>query len=80
MNIPSQYHAILEQAVASGAFPSAEEALRHALELLATEQRLTSSSVVAANPPSDRSRRFRNWAESHPPAKHSVDDRRESIY
>jgi Arc/MetJ-type ribon-helix-helix transcriptional regulator len=37
-DIPSDYAAIIEQAVASGAYPSQESALRHALELFAAEQ------------------------------------------
>lgn len=38
IDIPSDYTAIIQQAVASGAYPTPEAALRHALELFAEEQ------------------------------------------
>ena len=38
LDVPSDYEDILHNAVASGAFPSPEAALRHALDLLAAEQ------------------------------------------
>ncbi|MEX0791587.1 MAG: hypothetical protein WD045_00520 [Pirellulaceae bacterium] len=79
MNIPRQYQSIIEQAVASGAFATPEEALRHALELLATEQSIPAPGAPPVNHRADLSARFRKWAESHPPANHIVDDSRESI-
>jgi Arc/MetJ-type ribon-helix-helix transcriptional regulator len=80
MNIPRQYQSIIEQAVASGAFATPEEALRHALELLAKEQSIPGPATPRASRRSNLSARFRQWAESHPPANHFVDDSRESIY
>jgi len=80
MNIPRQYQSIIEQAVASGAFATPEEALRHALELLATEQNLPAPDTSPVHRRANLSARFRKWAESHPPANHVVDDSRESIY
>ena len=38
IDIPSDYAAIIQQAVASGAYATPEAALRHALELFAAEQ------------------------------------------
>lgn len=79
LNIPDEYRSILHDAVASGAFGSPEEALSHALTLLAAEQ------VDAARHNGDASKQpwaaeFRSWAESHTPRKASVDFDRESIY
>ncbi|MCC9631849.1 hypothetical protein LOC68_25925 [Blastopirellula sp. JC732] len=65
----------MQNAVASGAFASQEDALKHALELLAVEQQAPAQSGSA-----DRAARFRAWAEGHSPANHFVDDSRESIY
>lgn len=39
LNVPGEYKNVLSDAVARGAFPSMENALRHALELFAEEQR-----------------------------------------
>ncbi len=80
MNIPRQYQSIIDQAVASGAFATPEEALQHALELLAKEQRIPNGATSPENRRLNLSARFRQWAESHPPSNHFVDDSRESIY
>ncbi|UUO08544.1 hypothetical protein M4951_09530 [Blastopirellula sp. J2-11] len=79
LNIPSQYETILQDAVASGAFASPEDALRHALELLTIEQKASSRSADALHR-EDQADQFRVWAESHSPVSHFVDDSRESIY
>ena len=39
LDVPAEYEEIIRQAVASGAFSSPEEAVRHALELLQHEQK-----------------------------------------
>ena len=39
LDVPNEYEEVLRNAVASGDFANEEEALRHALELLAIQQR-----------------------------------------
>ena len=81
INIPSEYEAVLNAVVTNGTFPTTEEALRHALELLAKEQRELDDSPQDDLPdPDEWEKRFRAWAASHPASDHFVDDSRESIY
>ncbi|QDV13886.1 hypothetical protein CA51_37770 [Rosistilla oblonga] len=79
LNIPSEYAHVLDEAVASGAFASTDEAIRHALSLLAAEHH-----IVDGEPPTEDDEqwaaRFEAWAESHTPSKHFVDCSRDSIY
>ncbi len=49
LNIPSEYEGVLNDAVASGEFATPQDALRHALEWLSSEQRIR--SCVAAQLP-----------------------------
>lgn len=43
LDIPSEYESVLDQLVASGAYPSTQSALKHALELLAAQQEATAT-------------------------------------
>lgn len=56
LDVPSEYEDILRQAVASGAFSSPQEALRHAIELLEAER----SQAYSAN---DNEKRLARWIE-----------------
>ena len=46
-DIPSEYEPAISEAVANGSFPSTEDALRHALELFAKEQRKRNADLEA---------------------------------
>ena len=50
LDVPSEYEDILRQAVASGAFANEEEALRHALQLLANQQHEANKSLSDETP------------------------------
>lgn len=78
LDVPSEYEAVIQQAVASGAFANPEAALRHALDLLAVEQSV--SEAIVEKRRQKLSDKFREWVDSHPPVNHFVDDSRESIY
>jgi len=85
LNVPSEYHDILQNAVASGAFSDSDSALRHALELLASEQanavlpdRESNGNVELEQ--GDWQQRLRAFAARHKPTGYPVDDSRESIY
>lgn len=78
LDIPSQYEAILQDAVSSGAFASKEEALKHALDLLAVEQRAPVQKTKLSH--QDWMKKVREWSESHGDVSHFIDDSRESIY
>lgn len=47
IDVPSEYEPILAQAVTAGIYSSKEEAIRHALELFATEQQKRLSDLAA---------------------------------
>ncbi len=81
LNIPSDYESVLNEAVNSGAFANQEEALRHALELLAKERKSSvRSTATIADDADEWAMRFRAWAANHPSVPVLVDDSRESIY
>ncbi|TWT31662.1 hypothetical protein [Blastopirellula retiformator] len=75
LDIPSQYEAILQDAVSSGAFADKKAALVHALMLLKAEQQSAPSKRSE-----DLAAKFRDWAVGHSAVNHHVDDSRESIY
>jgi Arc/MetJ-type ribon-helix-helix transcriptional regulator len=56
IDLPSEYEAILLQAVASGAFSNPQEALRHAIELLDAER----TQAYSVN---DNEKRLERWNE-----------------
>ncbi|RCS54871.1 hypothetical protein DTL42_07100 [Bremerella cremea] len=81
LDVPSEYEAVIQQAVANGAFGSPEEALRHALKLLAIEQSESQRAKPKSAPEHEQwGKQFRAWADGHQPVGHFVDDSRESIY
>lgn len=80
LSLPSEYEAIVKDLVDRGAFASPEEAVKHALDLLAAEQQRNKQIERSREERRKRAKRFRQWAESNPPAGHFVDDSRESIY
>ncbi len=81
LNIPDEYVSFLNHTVTSGAFSCTQDAMRHALELLAAEQaQRHDSPVQTSRQHSDRMTEIRVWSQSHPPVSHLVDDSRESIY
>ena len=81
INIPNEYADFLNNAVASGGFPSHEDAIKHALQLLADEQAQCHEAPSQISlQHSVRMTEIRDWSQSHPPVSHFVDDSRESIY
>jgi Arc/MetJ-type ribon-helix-helix transcriptional regulator len=85
LNVPSEYHDILQNAVASGAFSDPNSALRHALELLASEQSKAAGEEVDSRESvdleqDDWEQRLRSFAARHKTTGYLVDDSRESIY
>ncbi|TWT35224.1 hypothetical protein KOR34_01120 [Posidoniimonas corsicana] len=76
--IPPEYEHVLSDSVARGGFASPDEALRHALELLAAEQ--GRPTPVGNHRPDAWAASFRRWAEGHPSGDHHVDADRQSIY
>lgn len=79
IEIPQDYQDVLNNAVASGAFVNHDEALRHALQLLAVEsQAVTVEKQI--DHPEEWATRFRNWAESHPRLSDHVEFDRDSLY
>lgn len=83
--IPAEYEAILQEAVASGAFATPEEALQRALKLLAeeNEEKKANNPVTPRLSEEERQKRLKNfekWLATRKPAGHFVDDSRESIY
>lgn len=53
LEIPSEYEGVLNDAVASGAFATRQDALIHALEWLSREQSVRSSAEVQLHEPTD---------------------------
>jgi len=83
-DIPSEFEPVIQNAVATGAFATTEDALAHALSLLAKEQgvAVANGSVKDGENESHDSwaERLRSFAASHKATGHAVDDSRESIY
>ena len=71
---------VLDDLVASGHFKDQQAAIERAVQLLEQEVRGQSSKRPSELSYQEWSRRFREWAESHPPTGHFVDDSRDSIY
>lgn len=79
LTIPDEYQNILLEAVATGAFATPEDALKHALDLLVVENS-SAFSAIRAEPTLDWAARFHAWADSHPASEHFVDCSREGVY
>lgn len=81
LNIPAEYQQVINQAVASGMFTTAEDAVKHALGLLAEEQaEVSGKPQPAETDAADRIGAIRRWSASHDEVTQVVDDSRESIY
>ena len=78
-DVPHEYEQVINQLVASGAFTSSDEALHHALGLLADDLQTPVSHSVNEDP-QQWSERFRRWAAAHPANDHFVDASRDGIY
>ena len=83
-DIPSEFEPLIRNAIETGAFATTEDALAHALALLAKEQ-----GVALGKGPTEHgknesheswAKRLRSFAASQKPTGRDVDDRRESIY
>ncbi|MBA4105431.1 MAG: hypothetical protein C0485_06705 [Pirellula sp.] len=79
--LTSDNERFLEQAVATGVFPSREDALNQAVQALREKTKV----VVDKNPAMKQSteewiKDIKEWADSHRPVHTFVDDSRESIY
>lgn len=80
INIPHEYRSLLNEAVASGAYASHEEALKHALTLLAAERLVEPERLPGSSEAQEWNSRFRDWAFSHSKLGHFVDASRDGIY
>jgi Arc/MetJ-type ribon-helix-helix transcriptional regulator len=78
--ISEQRKQFLDLLVASGHYKDHEAAMDRAVQLLEQEHRGQYVKRPSDLSYQEWSRRFREWAESHPPAGHFVDDSRDSIY
>lgn len=72
----------LNQVVATGMYPSREEALNQAVQALREKTHLCvhAGSDKKKLTPEEWIKDLREWSDSHPPVTHFVDDSRESIY
>lgn len=78
--IPNEYEQAIDQAVAAGAFASPEQAVRHAFNLLISEQTLEPDLDFVAKDHDLWMTELRAWSANHPAVEHVVHDRREDIY
>lgn len=77
--LSSDNERFLEQAVASGVFPSREAALNQAVQSL-REKMPPSKDIPSKLSGEEWVHAFREWIASLPRTNHFVDDSRESIY